>query len=121
MAKKKRGRPAWEPTPEILEKVQKFAALGLTQEQISHNIDIHPATFSEKVGQFNELSDAIKKGKAQGIAFVTNKLMEHVRNGNVPSTMFWLKCQAHWKENDPSTLAVQPLVIKVDGKLVEMT
>lgn len=120
MTGKKRGRPKWVPTPEILEQVTQLASQGLTQEQIAYNIDLSPQTMSGKVQEFPELSEAIKKGKSKGIAFVTNRLLQLVQEKHPAAIFFWLKCQAGWKENDPAMVQTQPLTIKVNGKVVEM-
>ena len=43
---------------------------------------------------------AIKRGKAKGIALVTNKLMESIKGGNITGMIFFLKTQAGWKETN---------------------
>jgi hypothetical protein len=116
---KKRGRKPWLPTPEIIAKIQDLAAQGLTHEQIYYSIGISCDTWYTKIEEFPEISEAYKKGKAKGIGFVTNKLMNHVQKDNLTAAIFYLKCQAGWKEQEAPAPS-QPLVIKVNGKVVEL-
>lgn len=120
MAGKKVGRKKILPTPEMLADIERYAAQGMTMEQIAPLIGMHVSTLHEKQNEFPEIHEALKKGQNKGIAFVTNKLMELVKDKNPASTMFYLKCRAGWKENDPLVQVVQPVKIKVDGKVVEM-
>jgi DNA-binding XRE family transcriptional regulator len=92
------GRPAWIPSEEELEKVVKLASQGMTQAQIADCLGIAYQTISGKKKEFPELDEAIKKGKALGISYVTNKLMAKVGAMDTTSILFYLKCQAGWKE-----------------------
>lgn len=121
MAGKKGGRPEKVITPEMLEKVTQLASLGLTQEQIAHNIDLAASTFQKKLNELPELSECLKKGRDKGIAFVASRLMEAVKTGNMTAMIFYLKARAGWRENDTATISVQPLQISVDGKKYEFT
>jgi len=87
----------WKPTEEILAQIEQYASQGLTQEQIAYNVGITPQTFSLKKHDFPELDSAIKKGKAQGMQIVTNKLFEKIKGGNLIAMIFFLKCNG-WKE-----------------------
>lgn len=44
--------------------LQGWARDGLTDEQIAHNCDVAPSTFSEWKDRYPEISEAIKKNKA---------------------------------------------------------
>ena len=92
------GRPAWIPTEEELEKVTKLASQGMNQSQIADCLGIHIGTLMAKKKEFDELNEAIKKGKALGISYVTNKLMAKVGAMDTTCILFYLKCQAGWKE-----------------------
>jgi hypothetical protein len=92
------GRPAWIPTAEELEKVTKLASQGMTQTQIADALDISLSTLMAKKLEYTELMEAIKKGKALGISYVTNKLMAKVGAMDTTCILFYLKCQAGWKE-----------------------
>lgn len=81
-------------TPEVLEKIEHYAGLGLTQEQIAHNMGIHPSTLTEKKGTEAEVAEAIKRGLDKGIQKVTNALMENAQGGNLGAQCFYLKNRA---------------------------
>lgn len=89
-----------KPKIEIdLKQVETLAANGLTQQQIADALGISERTFRDRKSNSAEFAEAIKRGKAKGIAIVTNKLMEKVKAGNVTAMIFFLKSQAGWKEN----------------------
>ena len=92
------GRPEIKITDEMLAKAEAYASRGLTIEQIALALDLGESTLYEKLNKYSDLSDAIKRGKATGIAHVADKLLTNVDNGNVTAQIFYLKCQAKWKE-----------------------
>lgn len=96
--KRKVGRPAFKITHEVLEKVESLAARGMTSQQIADCLGIAAGTLCEKQNQNNEFYEAIKRGKAKGIANVTAALLKNVGTGNVAAQIFYLKCQAKWRE-----------------------
>ena len=83
-----------------LKKVESLAANGLTQEQIASALGISERTLRSRKGEIADFADAIKRGKAKGIALVTNKLMESIKGGNMTGMIFFLKTQAGWKETN---------------------
>ena len=97
-ARRSGGRPPWIPTPDDLEKAESLAGMGMTQQQIADCLGIHASTLSEKKQDFNELNEALKRGRAKGIARVTTALLKNVDTGNVTAQIFYLKCVAGWRE-----------------------
>ena len=83
-----------------LNKVESLAANGLTQEQIAAALGISESLLYQQKRENEEFAEAIKRGKAKGIALVTNKLMESIKNGNMTGMIFFLKTQAGWKETN---------------------
>ena len=83
-----------------LKQVESLADNGLTQEQIAAALGISEQTFYKRKRDNIEFIDAIKRGKAKGIALVTNKLMESIKGGNMTGMIFFLKTQAGWKETN---------------------
>ena len=83
-----------------LKQVESLAANGLTQEQIAAALGISERTLRSRKGEIADFADAIKRGKAKGIALVTNKLMESIKGGNMTGMIFLLKTQAGWKETN---------------------
>jgi len=83
-----------------LKQVESLAANGLTQEQIAAALGISESTLTKRKKENTDFTDAIKRGKAKGIALVTNKLMESIKDGNMTGMIFFLKTQAGWKETN---------------------
>ena len=83
-----------------LKQVESLAANGLTDEQIASALGISRTTLSNRKRENEQFVLAIKRGKAKGIALVTNKLMESIKGGNMTGMIFFLKTQAGWKETN---------------------
>ena len=83
-----------------LAKVESLAANGLTDEQIASALGISRTTLANRKRENEQFVQAIKRGKAKGIALVTNKLMESIKGGNMTAMIFFLKTQAGWKETN---------------------
>ena len=83
-----------------LKQVESLAANGLTDEQIALALGISRTTLASRKRESEQFVQAIKKGKAKGIAVVTNKLMESIKGGNITAMIFFLKTQAGWKETN---------------------
>ena len=83
-----------------LKQVESLAANGLTQEQIAAALGISETTLHQRKRDSADFAAAIKRGKAKGIALVTNKLMESIKGGNMTGMIFFLKTQAGWKETN---------------------
>lgn len=98
----------------MIKKCEKLAGQGLTLEQIAHCIGISYKTLNEKKKQFSELSEAIKRGQANGIAKITNKLFNKAIKGDNTAMIFYLKNrdQRNWGERpiEKDTTA-EPLTI----------
>lgn len=90
----------WEPTDEEIMKVESLAARGMQEQQIALCLGIQPETLSRKKSHFEQLDQAIKRGKAKGIAHVTAQLLKNIDNSNVTAQIFYLKTQAGWREED---------------------
>jgi len=84
------GRPKFEITPDVCKKAETLAAQGLTLEQTAHTLGISYQTLNEKKKQFSEFSDAIARGKAKGVATITNALFQKAKNGDVQAQKYYL-------------------------------
>lgn len=84
----------FEFTEEVLAEIEECAGLGLTEDQIIHNIGIHRSTFYEHKRGNPDISYAIKKGKADAIKKVSNKLFQNAMKGNLGAQIFFLKTQS---------------------------
>jgi len=104
--KNKRGRPKqFFFDAEVLKKIEQLAGLGLTQTQIIDALGMGKTLFYDEKTQNKELVDAIKRGKAAGIATVASKLMAKVQNMDTSSIIFYLKCQAGWRDTQELELS----------------
>lgn len=86
----------------FLKTVEAMAANGNTQEQIAWNLGISPQTLSTKKGKVEELNEAIKRGKAKGIAQVSNQLFQEAsktEHRNITAILFYLcnRDPENWK------------------------
>lgn len=63
-------------TEEGLSKIEEWARKGLTDEQISHNMGIHPSTLYDWQKKFPELTEALKRGKEVVDKAVENALLK---------------------------------------------
>ena len=94
------GRPKYEITPEIMEKVEAYAAQGLTQEQIARCLGISYQTLNERKKEYSEFSETIKRGQAKGLATITNAPFNSGKGGNITAQIFYLKNRSpeDWKD-----------------------
>ena len=85
------GRPPFEITKEVIAKAERLAAQGLAEYQIAAVLGISQATLIAKKNEYLEFFEAIKNGKAKGIAKISNKLFEKASEGDNTSMIFYLK------------------------------
>ena len=100
-----------------LEKIEHFAALGLTREQVAHNLGFTSRTWQNH-NKDGSLEEAYTRGKSKGISVIANALYQKAKQGNTTAQIFFLKCNG-WKEESAvevkNTSPVQ-LIIKNDLK-----
>ena len=100
-----------------LEKIESYAALGLTREQVAHNLGFSFKTWT-RYNKDGSLEEAYQKGKSKGISVIANALYKKAKEGNTTAQIFFLKCNG-WKEESAvevkNTAPVQ-LIIKNDLK-----
>ena len=118
------GRPAFEITDKVISQVESLAAQGLNREQIAWSIGIAPGTLYKKKKQNIELSEAIKRGEAKGLATITNRLFANAKNGNVTAQIFYVKCRSPNEWNDRAHEAAEDKpppqrveIVMVDGRV----
>lgn len=93
--KKKAGRHLIELDPK---RIEELAARGLNEEQIARALGVHWETLQDRKKRFSEFSDALKNGKAKGIAQITNRLFESAEKGEAWAVCFYLKTVAGFHE-----------------------
>jgi len=72
-------------------KVESLAAQGLTIEQIASCIGVSRSTLYSRMGSEKNVLDAIKDGRAKGVATISNALFQSGKGGNVTAQIFYLK------------------------------
>ena len=88
-----------KPRVEInLDDVQKYAALGLTQEQIAAAIGIGKSTFYRLKSENEEFARVLKIGQAAGVIRMAEYLTKQAEEGNTTAAIFYLKTHG-WKES----------------------
>ena len=97
------GRPEFEITKEVIDQAELLASQGLTQNQIALALGMGESTLYEKKAKFPEFAEAIKAGKAKGVAMVAEKLMEKAMAMDTTSILFYLKCQGGWRDTPEQT------------------
>ena len=101
------GRPKFEITSEILEKVEDHAGEGLTKKQIAQCLGICYNTLNERQKEYSEFLEAIKKGQAKGVATISNALFESGKEGNITAQIFYLKNRSpkNWKDRQSTEIS----------------
>ena len=121
----KRGRKAIDFDEQMIAQVEAFASRGLSVDEIAHNMGMGRSTVFQKISENSDLSDAIKKGRAQGIAQVSNALFESAIGGNVTAMIFYLKTRnpEQWPHdpkphiNDDPPTPVKVVFQQIDGRV----
>jgi hypothetical protein len=99
----KPGKPPLQITQEMIQKAESLAASGLTKQEIAQCLGMHYDTLNEKTKINPDFAEAIIRGKSKGIAMMANNLVKLAKAGNAAANIFWLKCQAKWREKDDET------------------
>lgn len=76
-----------------LTEVEKLASHGLTERQIYLCLGISHETFYKNKRINIEFTEALEKGKATGLALVSNALFENALEGNTTAQIFYMKCR----------------------------
>ena len=77
--------------PEGLLLIEGWARDGLTDEQISENMEISASTLYEWKKKYSEISEVLKKGKEFIDYQVENALLKKALGGDTTAQIFWLK------------------------------
>ena len=72
-------------------KVETLAAQGLTMKQIASCLGVGRSTLYNRMKDDVDVLDAIKAGRAKGIATITNALFQSAKGGNITAQIFYLK------------------------------
>jgi transcriptional regulator with XRE-family HTH domain len=96
-----------------LKVVEELASLGLTEQQIADSLGISRSTLSRRKTDNDTFDTALRKGKAKAIVKVSSALMAEIEKGSLRAVIFYLKCRAGWREEEPEIREIPPMVIRV--------
>lgn len=88
-----------------------------THEQIADILEIGSRTLRRKMQTDPRALAAYKKGRGKLIGVVARSLVMNAIGGNVTAQIFFLKCQAGWRETDPKQLPIDELPKLTDKEL----
>ena len=91
------GRKNIELTPEQIQMIEAGARF-LTTEQLADLLGIGKTTFFAILNRDEKINELYKKSKSQQHLRFANNLMKQSDNGSTAATIFYLKCQAGWKD-----------------------
>ena len=96
-----------------LQAAEELASLGLTDQQIADSLGISRSTLSRRKADDDTFEAILRKGKAKAIVKVSSALMQEVENGSLRAIIFYLKCRAGWREEEPEIKEIPPMMISV--------
>jgi DNA-binding XRE family transcriptional regulator len=85
--------------------VEKYAAIGLSQEKIAKKLHISPSTLYSRKRESKEFAEAIERGKLAGETVLASKAFDLAQKGNVHMLKFLLMCQYGWSEKQKIELS----------------
>ena len=108
------------------DKIEALAAQGLTMEQIAYSLGMGESTLYEWKKNKPEVSEAIKRGRAKGVATVTNALFQSAKGGNTTAQIFYLKNRdpSEWKDRKEHELTGRdggPIETKAEWTVLPVT
>ena len=101
-----------------LKSVEELASLGLTEQQIADSLGISRSTLNRRKVDDDTFDTALRKGKVKAIVKVSSALMAEVEKGSLRAIIFYLKCRAGWREEEPEIREIPPVIIRVHSDAV---
>jgi len=100
-----------------LGQVEKLAAVGLNEGQVADALGISVETLSDRKKTSRDFLDALKRGKAKGVAKVSNALYEQAMSGQTAAAIFFMKNRAGWTDRQEATVKVSMTAAVADQVL----
>lgn len=99
--KKRPGRPKLTITNAMCDEAERLPGRGLTMQQIAGCLGISERTLYTHQAENSQLQQSIKKGRAEGLAEISNALFEAAKAGNVTAQIFFLKNRdpENWRDS----------------------
>ena len=105
--------------PENLLLLEDWARMGLTDEQIAHNMGISRSTLSDYKVKYPIISDTLKKGKDVVDIQVENALLKSALEGSNTAQIFWLKNRRPDRWRDKRDVDVDTSQLEKLDKILE--
>lgn len=88
-----------ELSAEDLKVIYRTSQLGMTVEQIAHVLEMSIDSFYKFIkDESSGAKDALERGRALAIKYVTEKLWGGIEQGKMSAILFYLRCRAGWSE-----------------------
>jgi hypothetical protein len=107
-------RPRIDITDEMLQKTEDLASQGLNRDEIARCLGISPTTLYKYKRKDAQFANALKNGRAKGLAVITNALFEKAKAGDTTAMIFYLKNRdpEHWRDRRAFDHVVQGDVVQ---------
>jgi len=115
------GRIAFNPTKEQRELVMMLAAFGLPHSEINGFIKGANGSRISEPTLYKNFREELDTGKSKANVKVALGLYKKAIGGNVTAMIFWLKCQAGWKDSQRLEVTGKDGVPLIPQKLDDMT
>ncbi|MBF0361980.1 MAG: helix-turn-helix domain-containing protein [Oligoflexia bacterium] len=83
-----------------LERIEDLASKGLSISEIAASLEMSKTTLERRLSDDGTIV-RLERGRAKSLEQVASTAYQMATSGNYPAmTMFWLKCQGKWREQD---------------------
>ncbi len=105
-----------------LEQVENLASRGLGTTQIARALGVSWSTIDRSRKRSEDFEEALKRGKARGLAQVTNSLFTSATDGNVTAQIFYLKNRSeNWSDRQEvnHNLDLAGILSNAHGRIID--
>ena len=100
------GQNKIEITPIIIGRAEKYAVLGMGNEQIAFALGMHKETLRLKCKEFPQLALAIMTGRARGVNNIAQKIyFKAVEQDDLAAQMFYLDRRGGWNKESAADMS----------------
>jgi hypothetical protein len=99
------SRPFLEVDLKFLTKIEQLAFGGMKTRFIWAYFELTPAEWELYIKGYPEITRAVDRGRAKGVAFVESKMMQAIGKGDADMIKFYLKSRAEYDTS--STIKVE--------------
>ena len=100
------GRPPFEVTQAVLDRVEHCASIGLNLGQTAAVLGISYETLNERRKEFPEINQIIEKGKSIGVEGVAGALHDKAMSGDITAIKYYLgnRAKDDWSDRQGITI-----------------